>query len=477
MKVLIAASESYPFIKTGGLGDVVGALPKSLKKEGVDVRVIMPKYKDIRQDLKMELNFVKWFMVRLSWRNQYCGVFEYTMDGVKYYFIDNEYYFNRDGLYGYYDDGERFAYFDRAVLEVLKEINWKPDVIHCNDWHTGMIPVMLKVEYKKDDFYKNIKTVFSIHNILYQGVFDPKVLPDIFGYDMRLFNDGSLEFYGGMSFMKGALNYSDRISTVSNSYAEEIKTPQYGERLDGILRDKKDNLKGILNGIDYSEYNPTLDKYIFKKYSLETFEEKKKNKVKLQRELGLTLNRDVPVIGMVSRLTAQKGVDLIMDVVDRILQYDVQLVILGTGDKYYEDQFINLQRRYKNKVSVNIKFDNALSHRIYAGSDMFFMPSLFEPCGLGQMIALKYGTIPIVRETGGLKDTIRSYNEYENKGNGFSFKGYSSNELLIMTEYALKLFKNKDIWMNIVKEAMNDDNSWTKSAKEYKELYKSVMES
>ena len=294
---------------------------------------------------------------------------------------------------------------------------------------------------------------------------------------MKLFNDGSLEFYGGMSFMKGALNYSDRISTVSNSYAEEIKTPQYGERLDGILRDKKDNLKGILNGIDYSEYNPTLDKYIFKKYSLETFEEKKKNKVKLQRELGLTLNRDVPIIGMVSRLTAQKGVDLIMDVVDRILQYDVQLVILGTGDKYYEDQFINLQRRYRSKVSVNIKFDNALSHRIYAGSDMFFMPSLFEPCGLGQMIALKYGTIPIVRETGGLKDTIRSYNEYENKGNGFSFKGYSSNELLIMTEYALKLFQNKDIWMNIVKEAMNDDNSWTKSAKEYKELYKSVIES
>lgn len=477
MRVLIVASEAHPFIKTGGLGDVVGALPKALKKEGIDVRVIIPKYKDIRQDLKMELNFVKWFMVKLNWRNQYCGIFEYTLDGVKYYFIDNEYYFDRDGLYGYYDDGERFAYFDRAVLEVLKEINWKPDIIHCNDWHTGMIPVMLNVEYKKDNFYKDIKTIFSIHNILYQGVFDPNVLSDIFGYDMSLLNDGSLEFYGGMSFMKGALNYSDRISTVSESYAEEIMIPRYGERLDGILRNREDNLRGILNGIDYGEYNPAVDKYIFKKYNLGTFEEKKKNKVKLQRELGLSINRDIPVLGMVSRLTSQKGVDLIMDVVDRILQHDVQLVILGTGDKYYEDQFINIQRRYKNKVSVNIKFDNELSHKIYAGCDMFLMPSSFEPCGLGQMIALKYGTIPIVRETGGLKDTIRSYNEYENTGNGFSFKGYSSNELLIMIEYALKLFENKDIWMSIVTEAMNDDNSWAKSAKEYKELYKSMMES
>ena len=475
MKVLFAASEAHPFIKTGGLGDVMGALPKSLIKLGVDVRVVIPKYKNIKDELKQKLQFVKWFTVPVGWRNQYCGIFQYQYNGVIYYFIDNEYYFNRDGLYGYFDDGERFAFFNRAVLEFIKQVDWQPDLINCNDWQTGMVPVLLNLEYKKDLFYSKIKTVFSIHNLLFKGSFSPKILPELFGYDYMPLVNGSVELDGSVSFLKGGLNYCDQITTVSNTYAEEIKTPQYGEGLDGFLRSKSYYLMGIVNGIDYEEFNPQDDKFIFKNFSINSLGNKLENKLALQRELGLPQKKDTPMIGLISRLTHQKGCDLIVNMIDRLLQRDIQIVILGTGDYWYEETFKNLQYRYPDKVSANIKFDNALAHKIYAATDMFLMPSLFEPCGLGQLIALRYGSIPIVRETGGLKDTISPYNKYNGVGNGFGFKNFNSNELMQIIEYALTIYNDKNAWNNIIRQAMNSDNSWEKSAMQYKWLYEGVV--
>ena len=430
MKVLFAASEAHPFIKTGGLGDVMGALPQSLTELGVEARVVIPKYKNIKDELKQNLQFIKWFTVPVGWRNQYCGVFQYKYKDVVYYFIDNEYYFNRDGLYGYYDDGERFAFFNRAVLEFIKEIDWKPDIINCNDWQTGMVPVLLNLEYKNNEFYSNMKTVFSIHNLLFKGSFVPNVLPELFGYDYMPLTNGSVELNGSVSFLKGGINYSDQITTVSNTYAEEIKTQQYGEGLDGLLRCKSDFLKGIVNGIDYEEFDPEKDNLIFKNFTWDSISDKVENKLSLQKELGLPQRAETPMIGLISRLTHQKGCDLIVSIIDRLLQKDIQFVVLGTGDYWYEETFKNLQYRYPDKVSANIKFDNSLAHKIYAATDMFLMPSLFEPCGLGQLIALRYGSIPIVRETGGLKDTISPYNKYTGIGNGFGFKNFNSNELI-----------------------------------------------
>lgn len=475
MKVLFAASEAHPFIKTGGLGDVMGALPKSLIKLGVDVRVVIPKYRNIKDELKQKLQFVKWFTVSVGWRNQYCGIFQYQYKGVTYYFIDNEYYFNRDGLYGYFDDGERFAFFNRAVLEFIKEIDWQPDLINCNDWQTGMVPVLLNLEYKKDKFYSKIKTVFSIHNLLFKGSFSPKILPELFGYDYMPLANGSVELDGAVSFLKGGLNYCDQITTVSKTYAEEIKTPQYGEGLDGFLRSRSYYLMGIVNGIDYEEFNPQDDKFIFKNFNSNSIDNKVQNKLALQRELGLPQKKDTPMIGLISRLTHQKGCDLIVNMIDRLLQKDIQFVILGTGDYWYEETFKNLQYRYPDKVSANIKFDNTLAHKIYAATDMFLMPSLFEPCGLGQLIALRYGSIPIVRETGGLKDTISPYNKYNGVGNGFGFKNFNSNELMQIMEYALTIYNDKNAWNNIIRQAMNSDNSWEKSAMQYKWLYEGVV--
>jgi len=475
MKVLFVASEAHPFIKTGGLGDVMGSLPKSLVKLGVDVRVVIPKYKGIKEELKEKLEFVKWFTVSVGWRNQYCGVFQYQYKGVIYYFIDNEYYFNRDGLYGYFDDGERFAFFNRAVLEFIKQVDWQPDLINCNDWQTGMVPVLLNLEYKRDEFYSKIKTVFSIHNLLFKGNFSPEVLPELFGYDYMPLINGSVELDGSVSFLKGGLNYCDQITTVSDTYAEEIKTPQYGEGLDGFLRSKSYYLMGIVNGIDYEEFNPQDDKFIFKNFNIDSIDNKVENKLALQRELGLPQKKDTPMIGLISRLTNQKGCDLIVNIIDRLLQKDIQIVILGTGDYCYEETFKNLQHRYADKVSANIKFDNTLAHKIYAATDMFLMPSLFEPCGLGQLIALRYGSIPIVRETGGLKDTISTYNQYNGVGNGFGFKNFNSNELMQIIEYALTIYNDKNSWNNIIRQAMNSDNSWEKSAKQYKWLYEGVI--
>ena len=474
MRILFAASESDPFIKTGGLGDVIGALPVALKELDNDVRVIIPNYRDIKEELKKELKYIDNFQVKVGWRNQYCGILEYEYEGVKFYLLDNEYYFKRSGLYGYYDDGEKFAFFSRAVLEFLKHIEWTPDIIHCNDWQTAMIPVLHKLEYIKDEKFKNIKTVLSIHNLFFKGMFSKEILPELFGYDYEAFNNGSLEHNGAVSFLKGGINYSDKVLTVSKSYVEEIKTSEYGEGLDGLLRYRGDSVEGIVNGIDYKEYNPETDKYISFNYSFETIENKKFNKELLQKQLNLAVDKDVPMIGLVSRLTHQKGCDLIVRILDELLKEEVQVVILGTGEYIYEESFKSFCNKYKDRISVNITFSNDLAHKIYAASDMFLMPSLFEPCGLGQLIALRYGSIPIVRETGGLKDTIIPYNEYDESGNGFGFRNYSSDELLITLRYALDIFKDKKRWNKIVKSAMDSDNSWNKSAGEYMRIYKDM---
>lgn len=475
MKILFSATEAYPFIRTGGLGDVIGALSKELGKLGEDVRVIIPKYKGIKEDLKNKINYIKHIFVDVGWRHQYCGIEELKVNNVQFYFIDNEYYFNRDNLYGYYDDAERFAFYDRAVLEILKAINWYPDIIHCNDWQCGMIPVLYKLEYRNKDEYPDIKFIYSIHNLLFQGNFGKEVLGELFGYDLQQFNNGGLSFNDGISYMKGGINYSEKVLTVSCTYAEEIKTPEYGECMDELLSNKGGDLKGILNGIDYEEYNPLTDELIEKRYDIDSIENKMENKLALQRELGLEENKNIPIISIVSRLTSQKGIDLIKEIIDCVLTKEVQFVVLGTGEWEYEEFFKGLEKRYPNKVATRITFDNKLSHKIYAGSDMFLMPSKFEPCGLGQLIALRYGNVPIVRETGGLKDTIEAYNKFEFTGNGFSFYNYSSIELKNCIFEALEIYKRKDEWSNLIKTAMSCDNSWKKSSLEYKRIYESFF--
>lgn len=475
MKVLLVSSEAEPFKKVGGLGDFIGALPKVLKKHGIDIRVVIPKYKGIQKMLGNDLVFEKAFNIKVGWRNQYCGILKYKYNNVIYYFIDNKYYFNRDSIYGYDDEGERFAFFDRAILEFLKVVDWKPDIIHCNDWETGMIPTLLKLEYKKDNFYQDIKTVFSIHNLSYQGIFNKKILPDLFGYNMNSFEDGTVEFYGKVSFMKAGINYSDYISTVSKTYAEEIKTHQYGDGLEGLIREKQYKMEGITNGIDYEEYDPFNDKNIYCKCENKILNYKSANKRGLQEELGLPIKYDLPIIAVIGSLVNQKGIDLIVNITDRLLQHNVQLVILGEGENYYEDHFISLQNRYKDKVSVNIGSDDILARKIYSAADMVLIPSLFEPCGLEQIIALRYGAIPIVRETGGLKDTISSYNKYNKEGNGFSFTDFNSNELLSTIEYALSVFKEKKVWNSIILNAMNSNNSLGKCADKYIKLYEKVI--
>ncbi len=476
MRVLFAASEAHPFIKSGGLGDVIGALPKELRNLDVDARVIIPRYKNIRKDLFEDMVYIRSFNVPVGWRNQHCNVFEYTYNNVIYYFIDNNYYFDRNEMYGHIDDGERFAFFSRAVLNFLKESNWCPNIIHCNDWQTGMIPVMLKVEYYRDSFYSNIKTVFSIHNLLFQGNYVPSVLPELFGYDYELYNNMSLELNGNISFMKGGINFSDKVSTVSKTYVEEIKTREYGENLEGLLSYRSNDLIGIVNGIDYNEYNPENDMHICKKYGIYNLQDKLENKKDLQQSLGLSVNENIPVISIVSRLTSQKGIDLIINSIEQILQRGAQLVVLGTGEDKYENYFRYLQNKYRDRVSVNIQFDNGLAHRIYAGSDMFLMPSMFEPCGLGQLIALRYGTIPVVRETGGLKDTVIPYNEATGAGTGFSFREYRQEDLSLIMNYALDVYyNNKEAWYSLVNHAISTDNSWSKSANEYKNLYERII--
>lgn len=473
MNILFAASEGVPFIKTGGLADVIGSLPKALKKYGLDVRVMLPKHGGIQESFKEKMTTRQVINVPLSWRNQYCGIQEMEYDGVHFYFIDNEYYFKREGLYGYNDDPERYAFFSKAVLESLPHLGFKPHILHCHDWHTGLVSVFLKAHYGGNPFYSDIKTVFTIHNLHYQGVFSKSILGDILGLGDEYFNIDGLEYYGSVNCLKGGLVFSDKLTTVSKTYADEIKYPYFGEGLDGILRKRQCDLTGILNGIDYDEYNPYTDRLIYAVYE-NGAENKKENKIRLQQELGLP-QRDVPLMGMVTRLVDSKGLDLVNCVLNEILDMDVQMVVLGTGEKKYEDMFKYYAYRYCDKMSANIRFDNTLAHRIYAASDLFLMPSRFEPCGLGQIIALRYGSLPIVRETGGLKDTVVPYNEYTEEGNGFSFTNYNAHDMLYTIRRAVGFYYDKDKWNRIVKNAMDSNFSWERSAGEYEKLYRSMI--
>ncbi|MGV8147008.1 MAG: glycogen synthase GlgA [Alkaliphilus sp.] len=474
MKILIVAAEAYPFAKSGGLGDVIGSLPLALKNKETDVRVVIPKYSTILESYRMKTRKLRNVSVKVGWRNQYCGIEKLEYKGVGFYFIDNEYYFYRDSLYGHYDEAERFAFFDRAVLEMLPVIDFKPDIIHCHDWHTGMISVLLDSQYKEKEFYKNIKTIYTIHNLKYQGVFSKENLGNLFGLERSYFTERKLKFYDAISFMKGGIIYSDAINTVSKTYADEIQTPYFGEQLHGLLKGKRNDLHGILNGIDNDKYNPRTDEYITK-YNARNIRTKLENKNALQKETGLEINQNVPLISIVSRLVPQKGIDLILAVLDEIMNLGVQLIILGTGERKYEHFFREVEERYKGRISSNIMFDDGLAHKIYASSDMFLMPSLFEPCGLGQMIALRYGSLPIVRETGGLKDTITSYNESTEEGNGFTFSDYNAHDMLFTISRAVELYSNKKTWNKIIQNAMRCNNSWESSASEYVNLYAKMI--
>lgn len=474
-KILFAASEGVPFIKTGGLADVVGSLPKCIDKQYFDMRVIIPRYACMKQEMKDKMQYVNHFYMDFNWKNVYVGLLEAEVDGVHYYFIDNEYYFSGPKVYT--DDQkweiERYAFFSKAVLSALPVIGFRPDVIHCHDWQTGLIPVYMKERFQDGDFFRGIKSVITIHNLKFQGKWDTKTVQGITGLPEYFFTPDKLEAYKDANLLKGGIVYADAVTTVSSTYAEEIKTPFYGEGLNGLLCARKNDLRGIVNGIDYAEFNPETDPYIVKQYNAVNFrKEKVKNKRALQQELGLCQDDRKMMIGVVSRLTDQKGFDLIAYVMDELCRDDIQLVVLGTGEERYENMFRHFDWKYGDKVSANIYYSDALSHKIYASCDAFLMPSLFEPCGLSQLMALRYGTIPIVRETGGLKDTVQAYNEYEGTGTGFSFTNYNAHEMLNAVRYAEKIYYDrKREWNKMVDRAMAEDFSWYTSARKYQEMY------
>ena len=473
-KVLFIASECVPFIKTGGLADVVGSLPKCFDKKYFDVRVVLPKYMCMKEEYKSRLEYITHFYMDLGWRSQYVGVLGMNYEGIQYYFIDNEFYFAGPRPYGnIYEDIEKFAFFSKAALSILPDVDFRPDIIHCHDWQTGLVPVFLKDQFSDNEFYRGIKSVMTIHNLKFQGVWDVKTVRNITGLPAYYFTPDKLEAYGDANYLKGGLVYADAITTVSATYAEEIKTPIYGEHLDGLLNARSNDLRGIVNGIDYDEYNPETDAFIAKNYNIKNFrKEKVKNKQALQEELGLEKDDKKFMIGVVSRLTDQKGFDLIAYMMDELCQLDVQLVVLGTGEERYENMFRHFAWKYPGKVSANIFYSEAMSHKIYASCDAFLMPSLFEPCGLSQLMSLRYGTLPIVRETGGLKDTVIPYNEYDGTGTGFSFTNYNAHEMFYTIKYAMSVYYDKRReWNKIIDRAMAVDFSWKASAAKYEEMY------
>ena len=473
-KILFVTSEAVPFIKTGGLADVAGSLPKYFDKEYFDIRVMVPKYLCMKQEWRDQMQYVTHFYMNLAWRSQYVGILELEYEGIKFYFVDNEYYFSGPKPYGnIYEDIEKFAFFFMAAISALPSLDFRPDIIHCHDWQTGLVPVFLNDSFQNNPFFQGIKTIMTIHNLKFQGVWDMKTVKDITGLSASYFAPDKLEAYGDANYLKGGIVYSDAVTTVSETYAEEIKMPYYGEHLDGLMCARSNSLRGIVNGIDYHEYNPETDKFLFRNYNAVNFrKEKVKNKLALQEELGLEVDAKKMMIGIVSRLTDQKGFDLIAYVMDELCQDAVQLVVLGTGEERYENMFRHFAWKYQGKVSANIFYSEAMSHKIYGSCDAFLMPSLFEPCGLSQLMSLRYGTVPIVRETGGLKDTVEPYNEYENRGTGFSFTNYNAHEMLNTVRYAERIYYDKKReWNKIIDRAMAVDFSWASSAKKYEELY------
>ncbi len=472
MKVLYAASEALPFIASGGLGDVAGSLPQALRKRLVGCRVVMPLYDNIKQELKDSMKFITSISVPVAWRRQYCGIFEARSGGVIYYLLDNQYYFKRDTLYGFYDDAERFAFFSRAILEIIPHIDFKPDIIHCNDWQTALTPVYYSTIYANQPGYENIKTVFTIHNIQYQGVYGEELIDNVVGIDHA--HRSLIEYDGAVNLMKGGIECANAVTTVSPSYANEILDPWYSHGLDTILRQRCYKLRGILNGIDVENYNPETDKDVFKNYSADNVRGKYVNKKELQKLLGLPEKSDTPVMGMVTRLVSHKGLDLCKAVLDELLATtDIQLVVLGSGDYQYEEFFRGLAARYPEQVGLCLGFIPDLARKIYAGADFFLMPSKSEPCGLSQMVALRYGTIPIVRETGGLRDSVRDSGDGE--GNGFVFSSYNAHDMLHAIRRAVEGYNDKKGWPILVKRAMDSDNSWGKSANDYIKMYKEVL--
>lgn len=475
MQIVFASAECAPFVKTGGLGDVAGSLPAALVRAGAEVIVMVPKYATIKDEYKAQMEHFSDFYVSLGWRNEYCGLEKLERDGVTYMFIDNERYFARDYPYGFFDDGERFAFFSKAITESLQHLpeGFECDILHCNDWQTALAPVFLREFYQGLPLYDRVKTVFSIHNVAFQGQFSDTVMEDILGVAHIPAAASQLRCDAcSINYMLGALRYADAITTVSPTYANEIQTPEFGEGLDGVLRERSYALQGILNGIDVAGFDPATDKRIAANYTVEDRSGKAVCKAKLQEELGLEVRDDRPLMVMVTRLTRQKGMDLVMYALDRILAGGVQVAVLGTGDRDYEDGLRYFQDKYPGTMAARIEFDPALSQRMYAAADMFLMPSKFEPCGLSQIIAMRYGTLPIVRETGGLKDTVQPYNEFTGEGTGFSFSNFNGDEMGDAVFRAARLFwDNRDAWNQLVTQAMSQDFSWTRSADKYLDLY------
>ena len=475
MQIVFASAECAPFVKTGGLGDVAGSLPAALVRAGAEVIVMVPKYATIKDEYKVQMEHFSDFYVSLGWRNEYCGLEKLEHDGVTYMFIDNERYFARDHPYGFFDDGERFAFFSKAITESLQHLpaGFECDILHCNDWQTALAPVFLREFYQGLPLYDRVKTVFSIHNVAFQGQFSDTVMEDILGVAHIPAAASQLRCDAcSINYMLGALRYADAITTVSPTYANEIQTPEFGEGLDGVLRERSYALQGILNGIDVAGFDPATDKRIAANYTVEDRSGKAVCKAKLQEELGLEVRDDRPLMVMVTRLTRQKGMDLVMYALDRILAGGVQVAVLGTGDRDYEDGLRYFQDKYPGTMAARIEFDPALSQRMYAAADMFLMPSKFEPCGLSQIIAMRYGTLPIVRETGGLKDTVIPYNEFTGEGTGFSFTNFNGDEMGDAVFRAARLFwDNRDVWNQLVTQAMSQDFSWTRSADKYLDLY------
>lgn len=475
MQIVFASAECAPFVKTGGLGDVAGSLPAALVRAGAEVIVMVPKYATIKDEYKSQMKHFSDFYVSLGWRNEYCGLEKLEHNGVTYMFIDNERYFARDYPYGFFDDGERFAFFSKAITESLQHLpeGFECDILHCNDWQTALAPVFLREFYQGLPLYDRVKTVFSIHNVAFQGQFSDTVMEDILGVAHIPAAASQLRCDAcSINYMLGALRYADAITTVSPTYASEIQTPEFGEGLDGVLRERSYALQGILNGIDVAGFDPATDKRIAANYTVEDRSGKAVCKAKLQEELGLEVREDRPLMVMVTRLTRQKGMDLVMYALDRILAGGVQVAVLGTGDRDYEDGLRYFQDKYPGTMAARIEFDPALSQRMYAAADMFLMPSKFEPCGLSQIIAMRYGTLPIVRETGGLKDTVIPYNEFTGEGTGFSFSNFNGDEMGDAVFRAARLFwDNRDVWNQLVTQAMSQDFSWTRSADKYLDLY------
>lgn len=476
MNVLFATSECAPFVKTGGLGDVAGSLPAVLRKKGVDARVILPLYKCIPQEYKDKMKYIEHIYVNVGWRSQYAGVFELEHDGCIYYFVDNKFYFNGDKPYDYIHlDCEKFIFFSKALLSLLPTLDFRPDVINCNDWQTGPVPVFLDT-FQDNPFYRGIKTVMTIHNLKFQGRWDFKAIKDAMGISDYYFTSDKMEFYRDANLLKGGMVYANKISTVSNTYAGEIQSEEYGEGLHSLLRARQNDLVGIVNGISYTDWDPAKDKMIYKNYTAKTVHKNKaENKKKLQEELGLPVDENKMMIGVVSRLTDQKGFDLVAYKMEQLCEGGAQIVVLGTGDEKYENLFRHYAWKYPDRFSAQIYFSNEMSHKIYAACDAFLMPSRFEPCGLSQLISLRYGTVPIVRETGGLRDTVWPYNEYTGEGTGFSFSNYNADEMMNCIWYAMQIYYDrKDEWNNIIDNGMAMDYSWNVSADKYIQMYRDL---